>query len=147
MFIFNYALQSLKAYCAIWVRRSNFCHQASPRVSPRRSTQRRKVELWVRNVREFCLNADFHIKFRDFLYTVKLQHRTNGFTFPLKEGPKNPTASAGSEPANLGTKVQHATSIPPKSMDMTVDIVFISSEILILRWCVSLPNVPETLFF
>jgi len=36
---------SLKAYCAIWVRRSNFRHQASPRVSPRESTQRRKVEL------------------------------------------------------------------------------------------------------
>ena len=36
---------SLKAYCAIWVRRSNFRHQASPRVSLRESTQRRKVEL------------------------------------------------------------------------------------------------------
>jgi hypothetical protein len=39
---------SLKAYCAILVRRSNFRHQASPRVSPRESTQRRKVELWAR---------------------------------------------------------------------------------------------------
>jgi hypothetical protein len=28
--------------------------------------------------------------------------------------PKNPTASAGFEPANLGTKGQHATSRPPK---------------------------------
>jgi len=45
MFIFNYALQPFKAYCAIWVKRSNFRHQASPRVSPRESTQRRKVEL------------------------------------------------------------------------------------------------------
>jgi hypothetical protein len=33
MFIFNYALQSFKAYCAIWVRRSNFRHQASLRVT------------------------------------------------------------------------------------------------------------------
>jgi hypothetical protein len=41
----------LKAYCAILVRRSNFRHQASPRESPRESTQRRKVELWARNVR------------------------------------------------------------------------------------------------
>jgi len=40
-----------QAYCAIWVRRSSFNHQASPRVSPRESTQRRKVELWARNVR------------------------------------------------------------------------------------------------
>ena len=29
---------------------------------------------------------------------------------------KNPTASAGFEPANLGTKGQHATSRPPKPM-------------------------------
>ena len=42
---------AFKAYCVIWVRRSNFRHQASPRVSPRESNQRRKVELWVRNVR------------------------------------------------------------------------------------------------
>jgi hypothetical protein len=48
---YNYALQPYKAYCAILVRSSNFRHQASPRVSPRKSTQRRKVELWARNVR------------------------------------------------------------------------------------------------
>jgi len=30
--------------------------------------------------------------------------------------PKNPTASAGCEPANLGTKGQHATSRPPKTL-------------------------------
>jgi len=42
---------SLKAYCAIFVRRSNYRYQASPRVSPRESTQRRKVELWARNIR------------------------------------------------------------------------------------------------
>jgi hypothetical protein len=42
---------SLRAYCAILVRRSNFHHQASPSVSPRESTQRRMVELWARNVR------------------------------------------------------------------------------------------------
>jgi hypothetical protein len=47
--IFNYALQHFKAHCAIWIRRSNFRYQASPRVSPRESTQRRKVELWTRN--------------------------------------------------------------------------------------------------
>ena len=51
MFISNYALHPFKAYCAIWFRRSNFRHQAFPRVSPREITQRRKVELWARNVR------------------------------------------------------------------------------------------------
>ena len=29
---------------------------------------------------------------------------------------KNPTASAGFEPANLGTKGQHATARPPKPL-------------------------------
>ena len=78
--------RSLKAYCAIWVRRSNFRHKASPRVSPCESTQRRKVELWARIVREFCLNVDFHVTFRDLLHAVKLRHGTDGFTSPPKEG-------------------------------------------------------------
>jgi len=51
-FFFNYVLRPLiKAYCAIWFRLSNFRHQASPRLSPRENTQRRKMELWARNVR------------------------------------------------------------------------------------------------
>ena len=57
-FFFNQRTAAFKAYCAIWVRRSNFRHQASPRVSPRESTQRWKVQLWTRNVRKFCPNAD-----------------------------------------------------------------------------------------
>ena len=77
---------SLKTYCAILVRRSNFRHQASPRVSPCESTQRRKVELWARNVQKLCLNADLHVTFRDRLHAVKLRHRTDGFTSPPKEG-------------------------------------------------------------
>jgi hypothetical protein len=53
--IFNLRTAAFKAYCAIWVRCSNFRHQASPHLSPRDSTQWWKVELWARNVREFCL--------------------------------------------------------------------------------------------
>ena len=34
--------------------------------------------------------------------------------------PKNPTASAGFEPANLGTKGQHATPRPPKPICMYI---------------------------
>jgi hypothetical protein len=48
---FQLRTATFKAYCAIWVRRFNFRHQASSRVSPSESTQRRKVELWTRNVR------------------------------------------------------------------------------------------------
>jgi hypothetical protein len=86
MFIFNYAQQPFKSYCATWVRRSNFRHQVSPRVSPRENTQRRKVELWARNVGEFCLNADLNVTFRDLLHAVNLRHGTDGFTSPPKEG-------------------------------------------------------------
>jgi len=48
---------------------------------------------------------------RDLLHAANLRHGTDGFTSPPL---KNPTASAGVEPANLGTKGQHATSRPPK---------------------------------
>jgi hypothetical protein len=81
---------SLKAYCAILVRRSNFRYQASPRVSPRvsprESTQRRNVEMWARNVREFYQNANLHVIFWDLLHAVKLRHGTDGFTSLPKEG-------------------------------------------------------------
>jgi len=84
--MFQLRTAAFKAYCAILVRRSNFRHQASPRVSPSESTQRRKVELWAGNVRYFCLNADFHFIFMDILHAVKLRHGTDGFTSPPKEG-------------------------------------------------------------
>jgi hypothetical protein len=107
--IFQLRTAEFKAYCALLVRRCNFSHQASPCVSPRESTQRQKVELWVRNVREFCLKADLYVTFRDPLHVVKLRHGTDGFTSPPTEGrrhPKNPTASAGCDPTHLGTKGQ-----------------------------------------
>ena len=76
---------------------------------------------------EFCLKMpDFHVTFRDLLHAVNL-HGTNGFTSLPKGGVlriffalKNPTASAGFEPANLGTKAQHATSRPQKPHAMLV---------------------------
>ena len=63
---------------------------------------------------EFCLKMPyFHVTFRDLLHAVNLRHGTDGFTSPQKEGVlriffalKNPTASVGFEPANLGTKGQ-----------------------------------------
>jgi len=38
--------------------------------------------------------------------------------------PKNPTASAGFEPTNLGTKGQHATPRPPKHHIQNIEIFF-----------------------
>ena len=70
---------------------------------------------------------DLHVTFRDLLHAVNLRHGTNGFTSLSKEGVlriffalKNPTASAGFEPANLCTESQHATSRPPKPLAMYV---------------------------
>ena len=73
---------------------------------------------------KFCLKMpDFHVNFRDLLHAVNLRQGTNGFTSFPKEGVlriffalKNPTASAGFEPANLGTKGQHASARPPKQL-------------------------------
>ena len=60
------------------------------------------------------------IHFRVLLHAANMRHGKNGFISLPKEGVlriffalKNPTASAGFEPANLGTKGQHATSRPP----------------------------------
>jgi hypothetical protein len=59
--------------------------------------------------------------FRDLLHAANLRHGTDGFSSPPKEGVlriffafKNPTASTGFEPTNLGAKGQHATPRPPK---------------------------------
>ena len=62
-----------------------------------------------------------------FLHAVNLRHGTNGFTSLPKEGVlriffalKNPTASAGFEPANVCTRGQHANSRPPKPISCLV---------------------------
>ena len=68
---------------------------------------------------------------RDLLHAANLRHGTNGFTSPPKGGVlriffalKNPTASTGFEPANLGTKRQHATSRPPKLLSSYYGLKF-----------------------
>jgi len=109
MFIFNYALQPLRLTVRTGLevptfatRRLHSCHHA------------RVPSGATRNVREFCLNTDFHVTFRDLLHAAKLRHGTDGFTSPPEEGvlriffrPKNPTASVGCEPANLVSPVHN----------------------------------------
>ena len=61
---------------------------------------------------EFYLKMpDIHVTFRDLLHALNIRHGTEGFTSPPKEGVlmiffalKNPTASVGFEPTNLGIK-------------------------------------------
>jgi hypothetical protein len=66
---------------------------------------------------------DIHVAFRDLLHAINLRHGTHSFTSLPKEGVlriffalKNPTVSAGFEPANLGSKGQHAISRPPEPL-------------------------------
>jgi hypothetical protein len=73
---------------------------------------------------------DFHVAFRDLLHAVYLRHGTHSFTSLQKEDVlriffalKNPTASAGFEPANFGFKCQHTTSRPPKPLKFILRIV------------------------
>ena len=66
---------------------------------------------------------DFHVAFRNLLHARKSTTWDRRLYFP-SEGRraedffalKNPTASVVFEPANLGTKGQHATSRPPKPL-------------------------------
>ena len=79
--------------------------------------------------------------FRDLLHGANLRHGTDGFTSPPKKGVlrilslfKNLTASAGFEPANLGTKGQHATPRPPKPLLLKYLIInFMVTPCM--KWC------------
>ena len=86
--------------------------------------------MWARNCPVILPKFRLPLKFMDLLHAENLRHGTDGFTSPPKEGvlrffrPKNPTASAGFEPANLGTKGQHATPRPPKPLTLRYRILF-----------------------
>ena len=94
---------------------SNFRHQSSLRYP---SSQRAK-----NGRRVLPEKSDFHLTFSNLLHALNLRHERDGFTSPPKErvlriffALKNPTVSVGFEPANVGTKGQHATSRPPKPL-------------------------------
>jgi hypothetical protein len=64
---------------------------------------------------KFCLDADFHGTSRDLLHAANLATWDPRLYFPSEgrrvedfSALKNPTASAGFEPANMGTRGQHA---------------------------------------
>jgi hypothetical protein len=72
---------------------------------------------------------DFHVAFRNLLHAVNLRHVTHSINSIPKEGVlrilfalKNPKASAGFEPANLGSKGQHGTSRPPKPLYVALNM-------------------------
>jgi hypothetical protein len=65
---------------------------------------------------------------RVLLHAANLRHGTDNSTALPKEGVlriflipfKNPTVSAGFEPANLCIRGQHATSAPPKPLSTSI---------------------------
>jgi len=80
--------------------------------------------MWARNGRKIYPEvARLPRSIRGFLHAVNLRHGTDSFTSLPKEGVlriffalKNPTASAGFEHTNFGSKGQHDTSRPPKPL-------------------------------
>jgi len=98
-----------------------FQNQVPPRPPRRERSQRRKWELWTRMLSGNFAEMTTSTPFRDLLHAANLRTWDRRLYFP-SEGRraeefcalKNPTASAGFEPANLGTKFQHATRRPPK---------------------------------
>jgi hypothetical protein len=118
---------------ALFSRSSNCSREMSPRPTRRERSKRREGEIkWaIKNSREFCLNAEFHVTFKDLLHAVNLRHGTVGFTSPPKEcalgiffALKNPTASTEFQPANLGSRGQHASSRQPKPLSDLVSFVW-----------------------
>jgi hypothetical protein len=86
----------------------------------------------------------------------KARHGTDGFTSPPKEGVLrifSPEKSGGFEPANLGTKGQHATSRPPKpqAWDELVFLILpiigiIGDKDMYLAYYVHLPGIKKINF-
>jgi hypothetical protein len=83
----RFALQPLGLLYTLFTESSHCRRQMSPRPTRRERSKQREVELkWARkSSREFCLNADFQVTFRDLLHAANLRHGTAGFTSPPKE--------------------------------------------------------------
>ena len=102
---------------------STFHHQVPTHPPQRERSQWRKLELWARMLSGNFAKMTTSTPFRDLLHARKSTTWDRWLYFP-SEGRraedffalKNPTASAGFERANLGTKGQHATPRPPKPL-------------------------------
>ena len=95
--------------------RSHFRHQV-PHCPPRHEkSQRRKWELWARmlsgNFAEMTTSTPFTCR-KSTTWDRRLYFPSEGRRAEDFYALKNPMASAGFEPANLGTKGQHATPRP-----------------------------------
>ena len=81
--------------------------------------QQRKVELWARNVREFCRKWRLPLHFWVLLHAVNLRHGTDGFTSPPKEdffARKIRRLRPGLNPRTRVPEASTLTSRPPKPL-------------------------------
>ena len=94
------------------------CSHFSPPCASTSATTDVEGELWTRMLSGNFTEMTTSTPFKDLLHAENLRHGTDGFISPSKDcfALKNPTASAGFEPANLGTKCQQATPRPPKPL-------------------------------
>jgi len=124
MLLFNYALQPLRLIVRSWLD--------VPTFATRRVTTREHPAAEGGTVGKKCPVILPKCRYPRYIYGSftcrKTTTRDRRLYFP-SEGrhaedffrPKIPTALAGCEPANLGTKGQHATSRPPKPLNSDVD--------------------------
>ena len=95
-----------------WLERSNSRHQVSPHVwNDASEPQQRKVELWARNLSRILPKVATSTSLLGSFTCRKFMTWDRRLYFPSEDffRPKNPTASAGFEPAKLAkAKGQHA---------------------------------------
>ena len=111
-------------------------------MSPSETLVVKRGTTWARNGRWILLqNARLPRNIQGSLTCRKSTTWDKWFYFP-SEGrpaeeffaPKNPTASAGFEPVNLGTKGQHATSRPPKQLEGRITLNLFFKDIWYADW-------------
>ena len=81
--------------------------------------QQRKVELWARNLWEFCRKWRLPRHFWVLLHAVNLRHGTDGFTSPPKEGVLRiffARLRPGLNPRTWVPKTSTLTSRPPRQL-------------------------------
>jgi hypothetical protein len=137
--------RSLQAYCTTRnLRRSNLHHQVPCTSQRRQRTYQWKVELlgekWPVNL---AWKQGVIATFRVLLHAANLRHGTGRLLLPLRRKArwgffffalKNLMDSAGFEPANLGTKGQHATSRPPKPLSLFNMTWFCKKKDIFGKW-------------
>jgi hypothetical protein len=116
---------SLQAYCtySMCVQCSHFHRQETPRHNDAGDPSsemwnmlgEKRPVIWPKVASSTLLKGSFTCR-KSTTWDRRLYFPSEGSRAEDLFALKNPTASAGFEPANLGTKGQHATTRPPKPL-------------------------------